>query len=224
MQNVTTTILSQYSASPTINSLISTFNSAVDPSSDISNIYSNLWNIYTASGQGLNNWGQIVGVSRQLTVSVTQKYFGFNEAFTIPTEYTGVQPFGQATMYAGPLLTSTYTLGDSDYRTLILAKAAANVSNLTAANVNAILTSIYGSSGRVYCQDTGGMSQRYVFEFQPSPVQIAIIKTAQVIPRSAGVSVSAVIYPTGTFGFHEAGGTPFGSGTLFPTSGLIHAS
>lgn len=224
MQNLTTTILSQYAASPTINAILASFNSAVDPATDISNVYANLWNINTAVGQGLNNWGQIVGVPRQLQVAFTPMYFGFNEAFTIPTELTGVQPFGQAPMYAGPLSTTTYTLGDSDYRTLILAKAATNISNLTASDINAILTSVYGASGRVYCQDAGGMSQRYVFEFQPSPVQLAIIQNAKVIPRSAGVSASAIIYPSGTFGFHEAGGLPFGSGTLFPTLGIVHAA
>jgi Protein of unknown function (DUF2612) len=127
-------------------------------------------------------------------------------------------------MYNGPLATQTYSLGDSDYRTVIMAKAAANVSNLTAPNVNVILNSIYSASGGVYVQDTGAMSQRYVFTFQPSAVQLAIITNAKVIPRSAGVQASALIYPSGTFGFNEASGTPFGSGTLFPTTGLIHAA
>jgi len=225
MQNWNQTLLSQYADSPTIVALINSINDAIDPSADLQNVYSNLWNISTAVGQGLNNWGQIVGVSRNLQVDVTPTYFGFNEAYTIPTKLTGVQPFGQAPMYAGPLATQTYTLGDSDYRKLILVKAAANICNLTAHSINALLTQLFTGYGRAYVQDTGNMSQRYVFEFTPTAVQLAIITNAKVIPRSAGVSAKVVLYPAGsTFGFNEAGGAPFGSGTLFPSSGLQNVS
>jgi hypothetical protein len=219
MQNWSQTILSQYASSPTINGIIGSANSAIDPTADIANIYSYLWNVNTAVGQGLNNWGQIVGVGRTLQIPTTPSYFGFHEAGA------SALPFGQAPMYAGPLATQTYALGDSDYRTLILAKAAANISPLTAPSVNAILTSIYGGLGRVYCQDTGAMSQRYVFEFQPSAVQLAIVVSGKVIPRSAGVKATALVYQaSSTFGFFEASGQPFGSGTLFPTTGLVNAA
>lgn len=225
MQNWTETLLSQYANSPTLYSIINSLNYAIDPASDIANLYSNTWNVKTAVGKGLDNIGAIVGVNRYLQVAVTPTYFGFHEAYTIPTQATGVQPFGQAPMFNGPLANQTYTLGDSDYRTLIMAKAAANISNLTAQNINKILNSIYSGSGRVYVQDTGSMQQRYVFEFQPTPVQLAIITNAAVIPRPAGVKTYALIYPRGaTFGFFEGGGVPFGSGTLFPTSGLTNAA
>ena len=219
------TILSQYAASPTLTALINSFNDAVEPTGDISNIYSYLWDIQTAVGQGLNNWGQIVGVQRTLNVALASpNYLGFKEAYQLATQRTGAQTFGSAPMFGGPSVTTTYSLGDNDYRTLIMAKAAANICNLTAPTVNAILSSIYGASGRVYSQDTGGMSQRYVFEFQPSSVQLAIITQARVIPRSAGVAAYALILPANSFAFNEAGGSTFGSSTLFPTSGLTNAA
>ena len=227
MKDFTQTVLSQYANSPTINALIGSANVAIDPQNDIANIYSNLWNVKTAVGQGLNNWGAIVGVGRtlQVTSAYSNTYFGFHEAYNSLTPTVGAQPFGQSPMYGGPTATFTYSLGDADYRTLIMAKAASNVSNMTIPNVNKILKSVFGSSGTVYVVDAGNMVQRYVFMFQPTPVQIAIIQNSGVIPRSAGVRAVAMVYPSGpTFGFHEAGGLPFGSGTFFPTSGIINAS
>jgi len=246
MQNWTQTILSQYAASPTINALIGSLNVAIDPVADIANIYSNLWNLQTASGQGLNNWGQIVGVQRSLRAPTAPTYFGFGEAYSLTTSATGVQPFGLATMYAGPAATQTYYLDDADYRTLIMVKAAANIGSLTAPTMNTLLTQALGiskspagsilgvgvlpftlasTSSRAYVQDTGAMSQRYVLEFLPTVQQMAILLQSGVIPRSAGVQASVLVYPPfDTFGFSEMSGTPFGFGTLFPTSGLINAT
>ena len=222
MQNVSETLLSQFAAGPTITAIIDALNSAVDPSADLQNVYSQLWDISSAVGQGPDNWGQIVGVSRNLQVAYVPEYFGFNEGNSAANPES---PFNGSPMYAGPLSSQTYALGDSDYRTLILVKAAANIGSLTASSINALLTSLYSSSGRSYVQDTGGMSQRYVFEFTPSAVQLAIITTSGVIPRSAGVQAEVILYPAGTtFGFNEApGAVPFGSGTLFPTTGLQNA-
>lgn len=219
MQNWNTTLLSQYANSPTLYGLLDTLNQAVDPSTDIQNFYSNLWNINTASGQGLNNWGQIVGVSRNLSVPIVATYFGFNEA-------SGT-PFGVNPLYSGPLATQTYTLSDKDYRSLIMLKAAANISTGAIPILNSLLSSLFGSSGRAYVQDTGSMTMRFVLDgFTPSTVQLAILTNAKVIPRSAGVKASVMVYPgqATTFGFSEAGGLPFGVGTFMSTTGISNVS
>ena len=58
------TILSQYDDSPTLLSMIESFNDAIDPTANITAFYENIWNVNTANGYGLDVWGQIVGVSR----------------------------------------------------------------------------------------------------------------------------------------------------------------
>lgn len=225
MQNWSETLLSQYDDSPTIQGLIESFNDAVDPSTDLQNVYTYLWNIATAVGQGLDNWGQIVGVSRNLTVTASQTYLGFVEAQT--STYSPAS-FGNAPMYPGFAATQTLTLTDDAYRQLIFVKAAANIAPLTAQSMNSLLCSALGLSKsavqRAYVQDSGEMSQRYLLEFQPTDYQVAVLANSGVIPRSAGAMVWLVIVPSGTFGFAEAGGTPFGYGTLFPPSGLQNAS
>lgn len=67
MIDVTNTIVSQYANSPTILSLIGSFNAAVDPSDDIDNFIAHVWQVDTASGVFLDRvWGRIVGVLRTI--------------------------------------------------------------------------------------------------------------------------------------------------------------
>ena len=195
MINWDETLLSQYVDSPTLVGLLQSFNDAVDPTINIANFYSNIWNIATAVGNGLDIWGQIVGVSRYLQVSASN-YLGFKEAYTAPTASTGPQPFGQAPFGSGTALTTTFALADAQYRRLILVKAAANISNLSIPSINALLQAEFSTSdginpyGTAYVINSGSMSFQYHLTFVPSAVQIAIINNSGVFPRPAGVSVS----------------------------------
>lgn len=58
------TIQSQYSASPRIKALVDGFAGLIDPSPDISLLFSSYIDIDTATGAGLDNWGRIVGLER----------------------------------------------------------------------------------------------------------------------------------------------------------------
>lgn len=225
MGNYKDTLLSQYANSPTITALIDAFNQWIDPGADIDAFYSIVWNVETAQGFGLDIWGKIVNVSRELQISNAPAYLGFGEAFTTPTAATGAQPFGQAPMYNGTLATTTYTLGDDAYRKLIMVKSLANITDCTSPSLNALLRYLFAGEGRCYVVDTGGMRSRYVFEFQLSAVELAIMLSSGAVPRSAGVLVSVMqVDPSSTFGFAEAGLQPFGSGTFFSPLGLQDAN
>ncbi len=82
------------------------------------------------------------------------------------------------------------TLDDADYQTLILVKAAANIGNVTVPTLNKLLMAIFGGSGLLYAQDNLDMTLSYVFLFQPTLAQQAIIQYSGVIPRPAGVLVN----------------------------------
>ena len=69
MMNVEQTIISQYGNSSAIGKLIQTFNDCIDPTADIDNFYSFVWNVQTAQGFGLDIWGRIVGVQRDIFVN-----------------------------------------------------------------------------------------------------------------------------------------------------------
>lgn len=190
----TQTLLSQYVDSPTITSLLSFYNDAVDPSLDIFNVYNNIWNVLTAVGNGLDIWGKIVGVSRYLNTNTSGTYFGFEEALS---GLTGSQPFNQAPFYLGSTATTTYTLSDEQYRRLILVKAAFNISNNTVPSINELLRIEFGTPtsggnepyGQAWVIDNLNMSLTYYLEFIPTEAQIAIITNSGVFPRPAGVQL-----------------------------------
>jgi Protein of unknown function (DUF2612) len=84
------------------------------------------------------------------------------------------------------------TLGDADYQTLILVKAAANIGNATIPTLNKLLRLIFAGSGQVFVQDNLNMTLTYVFLFQPTIEQLAIVKNSGALPRPAGVLVDYV--------------------------------
>lgn len=225
MDDYKATILSQYANSPTITALIDRFNDWIDPTADIDNFYTVVWNVETAIGFGLDIWGRIVDVPRNLQVVPSDIYLGYSEANSGTATDTDAQPFGQATMWNGPPATTTFALSDDAYRKLIMVKALANITDCTAANLNALLRFLFDGEGRCYVSDTGQMSIRYVFEFNLSPVELSIMLHSGAVPRPAGVLVQVMQLdvPT-TFGFNEAGLQPFGSGVFFTASGLQNAS
>lgn len=224
MINYTDTILAQYANSRTIQSLVESFNDSIDPRADIDAFYDYVFNVETAQGFGLDIWGKIVGVSRYLKISGTIAYFGFNEAFTIPTASTGAQPFDQAPFYNGDTVSQVYALSDDAYRTLILVKALANITDCSIKSLNTLMRTLFSAFGNVYVVDGQDMTMRFVFEFQPTDYQIAVMVNSGVVPRPSGVKDSLMIYDrANTFGFFEGAGQPFGSGTFFTSNNFVSA-
>ena len=183
MNNVEQTIGSQYAQSPIISALLAVWNSCIDPSADIEKFYNTIWNVQTATGYGLDVWGRIVGVSRVIKIDTTN-YFGFKQAAP------SAQPFNQAPFYSGKTTTTNYALSDTAFRTLIMAKAAVNITDCSITSINAILMMLFAGRGDCYVSDLGGMAMEYVFNFSLAPVDISVILSSGVLPRPAGVQVS----------------------------------
>jgi hypothetical protein len=192
MINVADTILTQYADSQKLKSLIYSFNQAVGIEDFIDNFYDMVWNIQTAQTYGLDVWGKIVVVSRQLTVTENQIYFGFNEATSDPPVVDDPQPFNQAPFYSGEVLTSTVTLTNDIYRKLIMLKAAANISDCTIPNLNKLLQYMFSEQGRCYVRVDSPMTMSYVFEFSLSTAELAIVQSSGALPAPAGVTVNIV--------------------------------
>lgn len=206
MINVDETIISQYCTRPVLVQLIKNLDEYIDPRADINNFYNFVWNIDTAQGFGLDIWGRIVGVKRDLTILDTPLYFGFKEA--LPGSYC----FDEQPFYDGTPATSTYSLTDDAYRKLILLKALSNVTSTTAPALNKLLQSFFINRGRCYINNLGNMTMRYTFEFQLTPLELSIILNSNVMPRPAGVKVTLINLELPVFGFSEAGtttATPF---------------
>lgn len=223
MKNVKDTILTQYAASPNIRSLIETFNTSMDMSEFTDEFLKAIWDVSTATGYGLDVWGKIVGVSRLLNVRQSATYFGFDEAFASASD-DSPKPFDEAPFFEGVQLTSTVRLADDGYRKLIMAKAMANITDCSIPSLNKVLSYLFGDQGTAFVAITGVMSMSYVFDYDLSPVEWAILLNSKAIAKPAGVSVSIMSLDfNNTFGFAEAEMQPFDSGTFFPDSGIQNA-
>jgi hypothetical protein len=182
------TILSQYGNSQAIDGIITAFNAAMDQTATFDNFYDVWWNVATAQGVGLDRIGRVVNVSRTVQIPLgTQDFFGFNEA-NDPT-FVG---FGQAPFSSGGTLTSNTTLVDSDYRTLIYAKMAANICDGSIQSINNILLTLFPNRGNCYVTDGENMTMTYTFTFALTPIELAIVQESGVLPKPVGVAATVV--------------------------------
>jgi hypothetical protein len=210
--NYEDTVLSQFANSPTILGLIDSFSAAVDPSANIDAFYELVWNIEAAQGYGLQVWGRIVGVTNVLEIPGGVIDLGFEEAGT-----ASAAPFGQGVFYNGTQATSNYTLSDDAFRTLILAKALANISQSNIHAYNTILMSLFPNRGNAFVTDSGNMQMNLVFMFPLQPFEIAILLQSGAFSPPTGVGFNVMPVATPTFGFAEAGANSagFNQGTFF---------
>ena len=183
--DIWTTILNQYANSQIITQLCTNMAQYVDPTADFDDFYDTIWNVDTAVGVGLDIWGRIVGVGRVLELPNNTSFLGFEESGT-PTTRTG---FGQSPFFGGQSITSNFTLNDTAYRPLVLAKALANICDGSIPAINQLLLNLFPNLGNCYVADGLNLTMTYTFDFALSPVQLAIVQNSGVLPRTSGVSV-----------------------------------
>ena len=187
--DVWTTIISQYANSPIIDQLAENMAQYVDQTANLDAFYDLIWNVDSAQGIGLDIWGRIVGVGRVLQLANAPiPSLGFEEAGT-PAVLT---PFGQAGFFSGGTLTSNFTLSDADFRTLILAKAMANICDGSIPAINQILLNLFPNRGNCYVTDGENMTMTYTFNFVLTPLELAIVQNSGVLPKPVGVSATIV--------------------------------
>jgi len=201
--DVLDSVQSQYAASPHMLSLLVNQAALADPGKDLMLWYANIFNPRTAQGIGLDIWGRIVGVPRVLDVEEPD-WFGFRQGL--------LQPFDQGAFWHGKKAYHTEDLDDDAYRTLIFWKAAANIASAEAPELNLLLQRLF--PGRACCVLEVGspMHIRVVTRVNLSPVHEAIFRKYGLIAKGAGVGVSWLDVPEGTFGFANTGLLPFGNG------------
>jgi hypothetical protein len=178
--DVRQTVYSQYANSPTILALLDSFSGAIDRQGDVNDFFEMVWDVNTANSYGLDVWGRIVGIGRALYVS-EGTFLGFTEA-------TDAKAFDEGIFYGGAKLTANYQLTDEAYRRVIIAKAAANITDGSISSLNAILMTIFPNYGNCYVRDNQDMTMTLVFGAALSKVDYAIIGQSGVLPRPVGVS------------------------------------
>lgn len=180
------TIQSQYANSDEIISLITSLSERIEGDSFSQQFLSDAMSIATAGTWGLDVWGRIVGISRKTPLAAEDgEYFGFEDGF---------YPFNNRPMFSGSTGGGAFEFPNSTYRELILIKAAVNIIDATALNINAFLKMLFPDE-RSYYLITGHMQASYVFEFEFTPAQRQIVFNTDVLPRPCGVGVSIIENP-----------------------------
>ena len=205
MQNYLDTIISQYAQSPILQQILDDFNSNIDPTVDINNFLTHVWNIDTATGFGLDIWGRIVGVGRSITIIAKLDNFGFAQG-----DWQGFSDsehgVNQECFYTNGIFGSQVLILEDDiYRKLILIKAASNITACDAPSINAMLTTLFSDRGHAWVLDTGKMTMVYRFDFDLTDTDLAILLWSGRIHTPAGVQVFIDTVQGDTFGFSQAG-------------------
>jgi len=198
-------LISQYANSPRIVALIESFSDAIDADGLSDLFFDSIWNIDTASEFGLEVWARIVNVRRTLYVpgGQTGNLFGFAEEGS-----DNVFGFNQWPFNTLNTLTPNYVLPVEDFRRLILVKAFSNISDVSIPSMNAALLQMFPGRGNVYVADEGAMHAAFVFLFQPTALELAILLQSGAFATPSGVKFSArVLRPGTTLGFAEEGST-----------------
>jgi Protein of unknown function (DUF2612) len=218
--DVDQTLISQYANSPNLVALVEDFGQYFDPTANLTAFFNTVWNIDTAIGFGLDTWGIILGVSRVIPIPGENEYFGFYTS-DVPYDWQnwgGPGNTGAAPFFGGQTNTGSYSLVDSAYRTLLLAKALANICETTPQALNALLLNLFPGQGVCYTVDNRDMTMSYVFDFPLSLIDYSILAYSGVMPHPAGVLINVIVEPTSVyFGFQEAlpGIEPFGQGIFY---------
>ncbi|ELY2767208.1 DUF2612 domain-containing protein [Cronobacter malonaticus] len=205
------TILTQYSASTKILSIIDTFNQSVSLDDFTDEFITKVWDLTTNETFGLDMWGKIVGIGRYVTAPIDSDSFGFYEADSGESDYP--LPFNDSPFYAGIQETTSVRLEDDAYRTLIMCKAFSNISIATIPEINKFLKMLFSGRGKAYCVNYRNMTIGITFEFALAPYEESILSQYDVIPVPSGVqlNINQIVPPY--FGFADDA-YPFNDGTF----------
>ncbi|HDR2501645.1 TPA: DUF2612 domain-containing protein [Enterobacter roggenkampii] len=206
------TILTQYSASEKLLSIIDTFNQAISLDDFTDDFIIKVWDLTTCETYGLDMWGKIVGVSRYVNTPIESSSFGFGEADDANPDYP--TPFNDAPFFGGVQETTNVRLEDDAYRTLIFCKAFTNISIATIPEINRFLKMLFYQRGRAYCVNYRDMTMGITFEFELAPYEESILTNYEVTPVPSGVLVNIRQVVSPYFGF-ASDAYPFNDGTFY---------
>lgn len=214
MQGYKRTIQSQYACSPTINALAKAFYDLINPEPDINLFYDNAFNLDTARGWGLDVWGQIVAIDRELgQVEQQTDYFGFQPETGVTNPR--LDTYNNAPFYSDSL-SSTFILEDEPYRLLIKTKAIANISTGSLGDLNRIMHELIPDK-TIAILHTGTMHLRILVRGHLESYQSLLLNRGDLPPMPAGVGWDTYEVPYDTFGFAGQGLSNFDNATFLDT-------
>lgn len=160
-------MLSQYANSPKYVALYNGLTELFNNAKTIEDWYNVVFNIKTASGFGLDVWGNILNQGR---------LFLYEDLNGNPAS---IYLQGAQTV-DGVAYTAQQT--EELYRTVLFLTAMGYITNASLRSMNDMLLYYFADKGRCYCIPYGTMKLRVVFEFYVNGLEKAIYNTAFVSP------------------------------------------
>ncbi len=187
-------ILSQYSASPHLLSLIYSMRDHLNTDDNVELLYENLLDIDNATGTSLNAWGNIVGISRDVPYNGQYLYLGDDDfrKLIMLKAMSNIMDATMATLnklfrYLFPKY-DCYVTQSSEY--------------------------IRRENGEYY--DRNAMNIRFVINGNVTDTEKAIFSYAGTLNKGAGVGVNIIFGDQSTvFGFAGSGLQPFNQGNFY---------
>ena len=179
------TIYNQYNNSPNIINFCANMQAAIAfDDSDVTQAISNYLSIATASTDGLNAWGIILGQSRvvQSGDNLTG-VFGFDNGEP-PATGQYPQNFDNGSFFSGNT-GSSVNLNDTAYRALLQLLYFKYANNCSIASLNRIIQAYSVGRGEAYVLD-GKMAVTYYFGYTLTLWEINLFTNTSCLPRPSG--------------------------------------
>lgn len=188
---------SQYSSSTTIYQLLDDFRANIIPTKDILVFYDNIFNIATASGVGLDIWGERIVMKRTITDPTT------NVKYTL-----GDDDYRSLLYYKALANITDASLATLNY---MLNKLFPDLNGVV---FNVIQEKQY-PDGTYY--NSYPMHVRFIFSIYLTDVQLAVFRIGANLIVGAGVGWSLAMVDTdNTFGFNGSELQSFNNGVFDP--------
>lgn len=214
-----TTILSQYSNSPTITSLIEGIAKILDPTEDLAMIQKRIFDPTLATGNAIKTWSEIVAMESTNGVDVEEgdNYFGYDKSRLHPYDN---YPFVHDEPGSG-----RFEFTDASLQTLVMAKALANISTATLPVLKDYLKQILGSEQFALSneENTAGVGGEMAVKFVISGTKPVTMQLFRIYaPKVVGAGVKIIYQVSGStfFGFQGMEiASPFGQGVFYDAEG-----
>jgi hypothetical protein len=93
-----------------------------------------------------------------------------------------------------------YTMADDEeYRYFLKLKAASNITDCSLPSLNILLKKVFADRGSIYVKEKAPMIIKYIFEFELTVRERALLEGSGIIPRPAGVGFGIAENPPNFF-------------------------
>ncbi len=185
----------QYQNSTRLNTLLDGIETAIRfTDNDRITWINNYLSIETASTDGLDNWGRILGQNRIVPAGIggAKNVLGFDTGIPpAPINDGYPQNFDNGNFYDSSHDSSTVVLVDDAYRVLLKILYLKYTTNNSIASLNLMIQSFAGNRGEAYVL-SGNMSISYVFNFTLKPFEINLFENTDCLPVPAGITLNLI--------------------------------